>query len=176
MDNFSITKQGKPLSKDKYTIDYEKKVFTSKEDNLDFRGCSGWTFTTGGHCTFKVAGNCTFTTGGNCTFDTGNSCTFATGVGCTFNTYDGCTFYTSGSCIFKTGDGCIFRTTYDNCTFLTGNGCTFKTGNYCTFSLWDINTCKFKSYDGYSIILDRLDKKHYLLTKEFLALQKVKNG
>ena len=133
MDNFSITQYDKPLSKNKYTIDFEKKVFTSKEDDLvlDFTGLSGWTFNVSNYCTFR----------------TGHNCIFITGCGCTFR---------------------------------TGSRCTFDTNGNCTFSLWDINTCKFKSYGGYggglSIILDRRYNEAYKLTKEFVALQKVTNG
>lgn len=144
MDNFSITKYGKPLLKSKYTIDLVKKVFYSTVDDLvlDFTNCHDWTFTTGSFCTFV----------------TGNQCGFNTGGHCTFNTYHNCTFDTDS-----------------NCTFQTSGNCTFKTGNDCTFLLFDINTCKFKSYDGISTILDRRDKKHYLLTKEFVQLQKIKH-
>ena len=129
---FSITRWGKPCNT-KYDIDYENKVFTSKEDDLvlDFTGLSGWTFNTANYCTFRVGHNC----------------------------------------IFITGCGCTFR---------TGSRCTFDTNGNCTFSLWDINTCKFKSYGGYggglSIILDRRYNKAYKLTKEFIQLQKVIDG
>jgi len=133
MDDFSITKYGKPLLKGMYSIDLDNKVFNSPCAGLvlDFTGCSGWTFNVHNYCTFK--------TGANCTFDT----------------------------------GC-------GCTFRTDNDCTFDTEGNCTFSLWDIKTCKFKSYGGYggylSIILDRRYNEAYKLTKEFLALQKVKNN
>ena len=91
----------------------------------------------------------------------------------------GWTFKVVDSCTFKAGDCCTFNTGC-GCTFRTGNFCTFNTASNCTFSLWDINTCKFKYYGGYggglSIILDRKDSEAYKLTKEFIQLQKVKNG
>ena len=161
MDNFSVTQFGKPLDESLYTIDLENKVFSSGEDYLvlDFTGLSGWTLHIGHNCTLKTANKCTLNTGRDCTFDTCD--------GCTFQTDNRCTFHTGFNCIFKTGT---------NCTFKTGVLCTFDTLNSCTFLLYDINTCKFKSYDGYSIILDRRDNEHYLLTEEFVQLQKIKNG
>lgn len=145
MDNFSITKYGKPLLKSKYTIDLVKKVFYSTVDDLvlNFTNCHDWTITTGSFCTFLTGSECIFKTGGYCTFHTSYSCTFYTDT---------------------------------NCTFTTSGNCTFKTGQLCIFLLFDINSCTFKSYDGISTILDRGDKKHYLLTKEFVQLQKVKYG
>ncbi len=101
----------------------------------------------------------TFHTGWNCTFITGSNCTVKAGNCCTFNTGD--------DCKFKTGSFC---------TFHTSDRCTFDTGNYCTFMLWDINTCKFKYYDGISTILDLGDNKHYLLTKELVNMLKIANG
>ena len=148
MDNFSITQNGKPLDKSLYTIDLDNKVFFSKENELvlDFNSCNDYGWT--------------FKTGYGCTFKTGSNCTFTTKGDCTFQTFDNCTF--------KTGVTCTFRT-YDNCTFTTGG--------LCTFSVYNINTCKFKSYDRISsIILDRSVNKHYLLTKEFIDLQKIKNN
>ncbi len=153
MDKFSITQYGKPLDEDKYTIDLKYKMFGSSEHGLllDFSDLVGWTFKT-----------------------TGNSCTFITGGFCIFNTTSICTFTTGSSCIFNTDYDCTFTTGW-NCTFNTGNGCVFTTGKLCTFSLWDINTCKFKTYDDISIILDRYDKQHYLLTKELINILKIKN-
>ena len=45
---YSITQAGKPLSRDKYSIDLETKVFSSKEDCLilDFSDLQDWTFNT----------------------------------------------------------------------------------------------------------------------------------
>ena len=156
-----ISQNGNILSTDKYSIDLANKIFDTEERELvlDFRGLYGWTFYTGFECTFKTGPKCTFTTGNYCTFKTGSECTFTTGHECTFKT--------GWNCTFKTGD---------NCTFSTGSGCTFTTGDTCIFLLWDINTCKFKFYDCYSIILDREDNKHYLLTKELIDMLKVKNG
>ncbi len=153
MDDFSITQNGKPLDKSKYTIDLVNEVFASRAVNLelDFTGCHGWTFKTGENCTFK--------TGVSCTFRTGNECTFKTG-------YD-CIFYTGHQCTFDTGN---------RCTFKPGIGCTFDTGGVCIFLLWDINSYKFKSYDDMSTILDRLNKRRYVLNKEYIQFQKVRNG
>ena len=161
MDNLRITQYGKPLDESDYSIDLEHKVFTSDEGDLvlDFSICYKWTFKTGG----------------NCIFSTGNDCIFTTSYGCTFKTGYNCTFKTGNDCIFTTSYGCTFNTGH-HCTFKTGGDCTFKTGNSCTFSLWDINTCKFKSYDENSVILDRKDSEAYKLTKEFVKLQKIVNG
>lgn len=160
MDKFSITQHGTQLDKSLYYINVKDKIFASKSCDLvlDFTYLNDWTFTTGDWCIFK--------TGMYCTFKTGYCCIFNTGSHCTFNTYDNCTFKTGNSCTFKTFEGCTFK---------TGTNCTFKTGCSCTFSLYEINTCKFKLYDGNSTILDRADKKHYLLTKEFVQLRKIQN-
>ena len=153
MDNFSITIYGSPLHESLYTIDLENKTISTDSGFLvlDFRGSIGWTFETGRNCTFHTSYGCTFTTGAYCTFITSLHCIFNTGINCTFNTG---------------GD----------CTFKTGRRCTFKTGKLCTFSLYDINSCKFKSYDDISTILDINDNKHYILTKELIRLLKVTNG
>ena len=161
----NITSRGKPLSEDKYSLDIENKVFSSDEHNLvlDFSGLNGWTFKTGQHCIFKTSGGCTFNTGNGCTFNTTTYCTFNTGFGCTFNTGRNCIFNTDNNCTFNTDHDCTFDTG-QNCTFNTVSGCTFDTGSHCTFLLCDINTCKFKSYDDISIILDIRDGKSYKLT------------
>ena len=194
MDVFSITQNGKPLDESWYTIDYKNKVISIKEHSLvlDFNCCNDWVFETGSKCTFKTGHGCTFKTGWNCTFNTMDECIFITGQTCTFNTGHGCTFNTQNDCTFNTGDyctfetgsygtfrtgySCTFKTSY-HCMFNTHSYCTFDTGNGCTFSLWDINSCMFK-FDNYgnSIILDRKDNEAYKLTKEFVALQKIKNG
>ncbi len=185
MDNFSITQFGKPLKESLYTIDKENKIFYSKEYNLelDFKNSYGWTFTIDGGGTLITGGSCTIKTRGDYTFDTGNHCTFNTGADCTFKTEEYCTFNTGNRCTFDTGLDCTFYSGND-CTFNTGTGCTFKidwdctftTGESCVFSLNDFHTHNFKSYDEHSIILDRIDKKRYILTKEFIAWQKIKNG
>ena len=92
--NYSITQNGKPLGKSKYTIDEKTKTFSSNENDLvlDFHGLEGWTFKTGNDCTFKTGYYCTFNTGGDCTFNTGGYCTFDTGSDCTFGTGSNCTF------------------------------------------------------------------------------------
>lgn len=127
-------------------MDLEKKFFATDSSNLVLD------FTGLYDWTFNTGDNCTFKTGHNCTFKTGSDCTFKTGWNCTFDTV---------------GD----------CTFRTGGDCTFDTGNSCTFSLYNIDTCKFKRYNNEgSIILDRKGNEAYKLTKEFLALHKIKNG
>ncbi len=146
MDDFSITRWGKPLHKSLYSIDLEKKVFTSEVDNLvlDFTDLDDWTF------------------------DTYRRCTFVTGNNCTFNTYHDCIFNTFNTCTFNTGERCIFHTAGD-CTFTTKDSCTFSIWDIktCTFKSYN---------DGISIILDRRDNEAYKLTKEFVQLRKIANG
>ena len=161
MDDYSITIYGKTLDKSNYTIDLDNKTFSTEEGNLvlDFKGLPEWTFKTGRNCTFYCSYNCTFNTA----------------YGCTFNTLHTCKFKTGSYCIFKTSSSCTFNTG-NECTFNTSTNCTFDTGELCTFLLWHINTCKFKSHDDISIILDRNDRKHYILTKELIDILKVTNG
>ena len=152
--NYSITQNGKPLDKSKYTIDEKSKTFSSNEDDLvlDFHGLEGWTFKTGSNCTFDTGGYCTFNTSGYCTFKTGSCCTFDTGGNCTFDTGSNCTFNTSSDCTFKTGRDCTFQTG-SNCTFKTGGYCTFKTGSNCTFKTG--RDCTFNIYDNFKSIQTR---------------------
>ena len=137
--NYSVTKNGKPLSKSLYTFDEETRTFFSNEDGLvfDFNNIGGATFKTGSSCTFKTGSSCTFETGYYCTFDTGSRCTFKTGSSCTFDTGSYCTFDTESYCTFKTGYYCTFKTGSD-CTFNTGSGCTFETGKDCVVVRRDI--------------------------------------
>ena len=120
---YSITRNGKPLDKQLYTIDEEKKIFSSYENGLvlDFSDTYGWHFKTGYECTFN--------TGSDCVFDTGYGCTFKTGSECTFNTGSDCTFDTGAYCTFDTGS---------HCTFDTGYECTFKTGYQCVVVRRDV--------------------------------------
>ena len=92
MIKFSITRKGKPLSKDLYTWDEETRTFFTNEDGLvlDFSGISNCTFKTCYNCTFKTGSYCTFNTGSDCTFNTGSDCTFKTSYNCTFNTDENC--------------------------------------------------------------------------------------
>ena len=57
---FSITQDGKELSKDKYTWDKETRTLSTTEDNLvlDFSNYDAITFITGLGCTFKTGSNC----------------------------------------------------------------------------------------------------------------------
>ena len=182
MDNFSITKNGKPLDESLYSIDFKKKVFISKEIHLvlDFTELEKWSFITNNICTFITGRFCTFTTGNECTFTTGHDCIFDTGNECTFSTRGGCTFSTGWDCMFKTWNNCTFKTS-EHCIFKTCWQCTFDVGDLCTFSVYNINGCKFKIGSGYEvyehgIIVDRKDNKHYVLTKELIKMLKVKNG
>ncbi len=177
MVNFSITQCGKPLDEYLYTIDLTNKIFSTSTDDLvlDFSGLAGWDFITGSYCTFYTSRNCTFKTGQFCTFRTQGGCIFQTGSSCTFLTCLRCTFNTDDDCTFKTGSRCTFKTRRF-CTFRTSTDCTFDTGDSCTFMVYNINSHKFKSYDGMSIILDRHDKKHYVLTKELIDMMKITNG
>jgi hypothetical protein len=126
----SVTKNGKPLSKDLYNWDEHARTFSTNENGLvlDFTGID----------------NCTFKTGNYCTFNTGSNCVFNTSHHCVFNTTHCCTFKTGSYCSFKTGSNCTFNTGY-NCTFNTGSNCTFKTDDNCTFKT-DDNCCLIR-YD-----------------------------
>ena len=106
---FSVTKNGKPLEKEKYTWDEKTRTFSTAENYLvlDFRDYDNCTFNTGDGCTFDTGDCCTFDTGWHCTFDTGYGCTFDTGYDCTFKTGYGCTFNTDDSCTFDTGKKCV---------------------------------------------------------------------
>ena len=192
MDEYSITQYGKPLSTDKYSIDLENKtVWTSSHYLvLDFYGLRDWTFETGDNCIFKTGSHCTFKTGLGCTFKTGKNCTFTTDVCCIFDTGGLCIFDTRDWCVFNTGSGCTLNTgdhctfvtcghstffTGNYCTFATGYNCTFYAGDHCIFSIWGINSCTFK-YNEFGdllnngIILDNVDNKHYVLSREFVSV------
>ncbi len=169
MDSFSITRAGKPLDESLYTIDIDNRVFASKEGGLflDFGRLNEWTFKTGRRCTFRTGNNCTFKTAWGCSFDTLDECNFRTQGQCDFDTSAGCNFDTGGGCTFKTGSCCAFRTCSD---------CTFEIAGACSFLLYDINSCKFKTHDKTSTILDLKGYKHYLLTKELIDMLRLKNG
>ena len=182
MDEFKIMQFGKPLDKSNYTIDLQKNEFYSGAIHLvlDFTDLKDWSFITSNSCMFKTGANCTFKTGQHCTFMTGHDCIFDTGDICMFNSTSGCTFESGDACMFHTYYQCTFDTG-DFCNFNTGWDCKFDVGDVCTFSLYDINSCKFKIGDGYEvyehgIIVDRKDKKHYVLTKELIKMLQVKNG
>jgi len=76
MIRFSVTQNGKKLSKTEYSWDEKTLTFSTKENNLVlyFSDVSGVTFNTGWGCTFKTGSHCTFTTYSNCTFTTGDKC------------------------------------------------------------------------------------------------------
>ena len=151
MIKFSVTRNGKPLSKDHYTLDEENRIFSTRENELviDFTDIDDYTFKTGNNCTiiarygctFITNDGCTFNTGLNCTFNTGSNCTFTTGNACTFNTGSNCTFNTVSYCAFKTGERCTFNVVR-HCTFYTGSHCTFNTEFNCTF--YTGSNCTFK--------------------------------
>ena len=123
---FSITQNGKELSKRKYNWDENTQTLSTNENNLILN--------------FSKYNGITFKTGHSCTFNTGYSCTFKTGYYCIFNTNNNCTFDTGSNCIFKTGHNCIFKTGFD-CTFKTGFSCTFETGSNCTFTCGEKCVC-----------------------------------
>lgn len=106
--DFSVTKDGRPLSKELYKWDEDARMFSSNVDGLVL--------------VFESRRGILFRTAHNCTFKTNSYCMFNTGYGCTFNTDDNCMFDTESSCIFKTGSGCVFKTNY-SCTFETGTKC-----------------------------------------------------
>jgi hypothetical protein len=146
MIRFSVTRNGRPLSKKLYAWNEKTKTFSTKEDGLvlDFTGINRVTFNTGSSCTFDTGSYCRFITGDYCTFNTGSDCTFKAEYDCTFNTDSFCTFNTDSFCTFQTGSYCTFKTSYDctfktghSCTFNTGSDCTFKTGPKCTFTVRD---------------------------------------
>ncbi|MHA1402088.1 MAG: hypothetical protein ACTSQE_17195 [Candidatus Heimdallarchaeaceae archaeon] len=101
MENFSVTQNGLPLSKTKYTWNEDTRTFSSLEDDLvlDFNGIDGCVFNTGSYCTFTTGSYCTFTTGYNCTFTTYSNCSFTTSYNCTFDTSYYCTFTTGSDCV-----------------------------------------------------------------------------
>ncbi len=103
------TKNGRPLSRDKYTLDLENRVFGTREHNLflEFTDDNSWIFRTGSDCAFNTNGfNCTFRTGARCRFNTNSGCVFRTGKDCTFTTGGWCTFHLSdiNTCKFKSFD------------------------------------------------------------------------
>jgi hypothetical protein len=159
-NSYSITQFGKPLSKDKYTIDFESRTLSTIENNLvlDFRGLDNWTFNTGSNCTFNTYSDCTFKTGSWCTFATYSNCTFDTGYRCTFNTYSECTF--------KTGS---------YCTFDTGYGCTFDTGSYCFCIRRDINEL-IEIPENVTIKLNSFGVLGYTIVKETVTNQPLKRS
>ena len=168
---YSVTQNGKPLEKEKYTWDEETRTFSTREGSLvlDFREYSVCTFKTGDDCTFNTGSGCTFDTGCSCTFDTGSDCIFDTGPGCTFKTGYACTFNTSSYCTFKTDSDCTFKTgyacTFDtgfDCTFKTDSNCTFKTGFDCTFKTG--SNCTFKT--GEKCVIVRRDEFEIIQPKE----------
>lgn len=153
-----ILKDGKPLDRTMYNIDFKTKVFSSRESNLvlNFSTLPGWTF--------RVCSGCTFITSFNCVFKTGQNCTFTTSFNCIFKTRENCTFTTGSGCTFRTGSNCIFN----NSRHLNMKGSVFL--------VWDINSQHFRNGDDKSIILDSSDGKHYLLTEELIKMLKVANG
>jgi hypothetical protein len=157
--SYSITKNGKELDPNLYTIDIKNKTFSSKENGLvlDFSNEDGWIFKTLNNCTFKTLDNCTFKTLSSCTFNTTYNCTFNTGSYCTFNT--------GYSCTFKTGYHCTFYT-LDNCTFKTLYSCTFKTESDCTYNCY--KDLEIKLVKDSCILLKKDDKTEILDLNYFI--------
>ena len=127
----------------------ERHKFTMDFDNKIFRSGEN-------NLVLDFPSGWTFNTDGECTFNTCSDCTFTTGRNCSFNTDNNCTFHTGSYCTFK-----------------TSNECTFETGECCVFLIYEINTCKFKSHDDISIILDRVDNQSYKLTRELINVLKI---
>lgn len=74
---FSVTQNGKSLSKSKYNWDEKTKVFSTNETNLvlDFSGWNGVTFKVSTDCIFKTGSDCTFKHGDNCMWlEVGDNC------------------------------------------------------------------------------------------------------
>jgi hypothetical protein len=174
MTKFSITKNGRPLSKKLYNWDEKTKTFSTDVDGLalDFTGVSGVTFNIGYNCTFKTDSYCIFKTESYCIFKTESDCTFITGSYCTFDTGSYCTFKTDSDCTFNTGSYCTFDTNF-RCTFNTGYSCAFKTNDSCTFKVEE-NCCLIR-YDvegvtkiptGKKIQLNGYETAGYTVIKE----------
>ena len=128
---FTVTKDGKPLSPDLYSWDKDANVFSSTENRLvlDFKQYNNVTFKVGLGCTFNTGYECVFVTGSNCTFNTGSGCTFSTGAECEFNTGYGCVFNTGYKCTFNTDSSCTFNVRF---------GCTFNVGIECVIVRRDV--------------------------------------
>ena len=71
----------------------------------------------------------------------------------------------------------VFISTEDNLVldFSGLGGWTFKAGFNCTFSLDEIDTCTFKNFEAFGVILDNNDNKAYILNKDLEQLFKVKS-
>ncbi len=179
MASYVINKDGKPLSRMKYSVDKRNRVFICQEEDieLDFSKFDYWTFIVKNKATIKAGDHCVFRAEYKCSFTTLNHCTFDTHGDCTFNTKDMCAFNTKDdNCTFNTGDACAFRTLGHN-KFTTGRTCTFyatwhnefKTGKDCTFLIFQI---KFQKFDAEfatgSIIYDANPNNKYVLTDELV--------
>ena len=183
MASYVINKDGKPLSRNKYSVDKRNRVFTTQEENieLDFSEFDEWTFIVKDNATIKAGYNSMFNGGNECIFRTKHNCTFYTGSYCKFRTGSDCTFRASNDCEFNTGSACTFRT--DNYgTFNTGGSCTFrvgwhndfKTGAGCTFLIHQIKFQKFDTkYASGSIIYDGNPSNKYVLNDDLIRLIKL---
>ena len=156
MIKFSVTKNGKPLSKDLYTWNEETRTFSTNENGLvlDFAGISILRLYTGDYCIFK--------TGSDCIFKTGSDCVFNTGDYCTFNTGDYCTFSTGYNCTFKTGKNCyLIRYDVEGITEIPTNK-TIKLNGYKISGYSIIEEKKeTPSFDGKIVEID--GKKYKLI-------------
>ncbi len=183
MASYVINKDGKPLSKTKYSVDKRNRVFITKEQNieLDFSEFDNWTFIVKDKATITAGNNSIFNGGDKCIFRTKHYCTFHAGSYCKFRTGSDCTFRASNDCEFNTGSACTFRT--DNYgTFNTGGSCTFrvgwhndfKTGAGCTFLIHQIKFQKFDTkYASGSIIYDGNPSNKYVLNDDLIRLIKL---
>ena len=156
--DFSVTQNGKELSKEKYNWDEKTKTFSTTEDNLviDFGTASNLTFKTGSNCTFNTFNNCTFNTSSNCIFNTGSYCTFNTDWNCTFKTGWNCTFNTGSNC-FAIRYGVTGVTEIPNGEIIKFNG--YGISGYTVIKEKEVTevTCEGKIVE--------IDGKKYKLTK-----------
>lgn len=174
---YNIYRYGCLLDPNEYTIDMERKIVRSEQNDLtfDFEGCDGWNLTGGHDCIFRTGQHCIFWSGDGCVFKTNSYCKFHAGEFGTFNTGGNCKFKIGGYATISSGSNCQFKVgnsssihTYDNCAFDTGHSCIIR--------LFDIKNHKFKLYpdtNDSSIILDYKDNNRYLLNDELVTMLKL---
>ena len=96
--DFSVTRDGKDLSKDLYFWNKETKVFSTNENDLDLD------FSNINHCTFRIGSGCKIKAGSCCIFNTFADCEFKTGGGCVFYVYERCIFSVGFNCVIVRKD------------------------------------------------------------------------